>query len=211
MLSTFSATLASHLLPSPTCPCNPPLSLQTPTSLSTLLEAGSGPLPVLSMIAPPTLLPWPYLNLSVDRSPRGSSPPCLPATSSPWTLLFSVLCCSAGFACPCLSTLQLVAAAVLSTLSVTTALLAPVLASCAPVGSLSSVLLPVCAERLGLLLPAMFLCATSTSTPSASMIAASRSSQMDSRSGAARNLLSGAARRHQRQYQGAALRIARRA
>ena len=34
--------------------------------------------------------------------------------------------------CPCLSTKQLVAAAVLSTLSVTTALLAPVLASCAP-------------------------------------------------------------------------------
>ena len=36
----------------------------------------------------------------------------------------------------------------------------------------------------------MFWCATSTSTPSASMIAASRSSQMDSRSGAASNLLS---------------------
>ena len=84
--------------------------------------------------------------------------------------------------------------------------------------SLSSVLLPVYAARLGLQLPAMFWCATSTSTPSASMIAASRSSQMDSRSGAAHGGTqlavdttlvspldaSGAARRHQRQYQGAA-------
>ncbi|CAE7249756.1 SHKBP1 [Symbiodinium sp. KB8] len=79
VLSTFSATLASKSLPSPTCPRIPPLSLQTPTSLSTALEAGSGPLPVLSMIAPPTasaqcltFLPLPCLSLFVFRSPRGS-------------------------------------------------------------------------------------------------------------------------------------------
>ena len=72
---------------------------------------------------------------SADPLLRGFSLPCPPATSSPWTHLFCEPCCSAGFACPFRSTLQLVAAAAPSTLSATTTLLAPVLASCAPVAS----------------------------------------------------------------------------
>eukprot|EP00439_Symbiodinium_sp_Y106_P047299 s2196_g6.t1 len=133
----------------PTCCLGRPasLSLQTLASRSTRLEDGSGPLLVLSAIDDgiaghfrATLDPPALALLEYQSGPFASKvlTARVPATSSPRTRLFCLLCCFAGFVCCCRSALQPVAAAVSLTLSVTTALLGPALASCAPVASRSS-------------------------------------------------------------------------
>ena len=121
------------------------------------------------------LLPLPCLSPSLGRLLRGFSLPCLPATGSPWTRLFSALCCSA---------------VVPSTCSVTTALLAPARGYRCQQCSRARPQHPPRAIGLPLWGGAQLAVDTTLVSP------------LDA---------SGAARRHQRQYRGAALRLARRA